>query len=167
MIEIRPETEEDFAQVYQVNSLAFKQENEAKLVEKLRKVAPHISLVAETEGRIVGHIFFSLMTFEDETSDFLGLAPMAVLPEFQNQGIGTKLVREGLKIAAEKGCTAVFVLGHPEYYPRFGFAPARAKGFACEYNAPAAEAFMTLELEKGALEGKQGLVKYRPEFAEV
>lgn len=165
MIEIRPEQAEDFAQVYRVNALAFETEDEAKLVEKLRKVEPHISLVAETDGKIVGHIFFSPMTFENEKTDFLGLAPMAVLPEFQNQGIGSKLVREGLQTALEKGFTAVFVLGHPNYYPRFGFETAKTKGLTCEYDVPD-EFFMVLELEKDALKGKRGLVKYCPEFAE-
>lgn len=165
MIEIREETEKDYAEVFRVVSLAFGQEDEAKLVEKLRRVEPHISLVAETDGKIVGHIFFSPMTFEGEKTDFLGLAPMAVSPEFQNQGVGSNLVTEGLKICVEKGFTAVFVLGHANYYPRFGFETAKAKGFSCEYPVPD-EHFMVLELEKDALKGKSGLVKYSPEFAE-
>lgn len=166
MVKIRPETEEDFPQVYRANVLAFESETEAKLVEKLRKVESYIALVAETDGNIVGHISFTPVTLNDEQITFLGLAPMAVLPEFQNQSIGSELVREGLKICAEKGFTAVFVLGHPTYYPRFGFEPARVKGFTCEYDAPD-EAFMVLELAASALKGKQGLVKYNPEFAEV
>lgn len=164
MIEIRRETEKDFEEVFRVVSLAFENEAEAKLVEKLRRVEPHISLVAETEGKIAGHIFFSPMTFEGEKTDFLGLAPMAVLPEFQNQGIGSKLVREGLRICAEENFTAVFVLGHAEYYPRFGFETAKTRGFTSEYPVPD-EHFMVLELEKDALKGKRGLIKYSPEFA--
>ena len=166
MVKIRLEKEEDFAQVYRVNTLAFEREDEAKLVEKLRHVEPSISLVAESDGQVIGHIFFSPMTFENERTGFLGLAPMAVLPEFQNQGVGSKLVREGLKQAGEQGFTAVFVLGHPEYYPRFGFETAKTKGFFSEYDVPD-EVFMVIELENGALERKAGLVKYRPEFAEV
>jgi putative acetyltransferase len=167
MIKIRPENEDDFAQVYRVNSLAFEDETEAKLVEKLRKAEPHISLVAETDGKIIGHIFFSPMSFEtDENARFWGLAPMAVAPEFQNQGIGSKLVTEGLKTCAERGVEAVFVLGHAGYYPRFGFETARKRGFSCEYDVPE-ELFMVLELKTGALEGRQGLVKYAPEFAEL
>lgn len=166
MIEIRLEQTEDFSQVYQVNSLAFETEAEAKLVEKLRIAEPNISLVAEFDGKIVGHILFSPMTLKDEPTDFLGLAPMAVLPEFQNHGIGSKLVKEGLRIAFEQGFTAVFVLGHPEYYPRFGFVTAKNKGFSCEYEVPV-EVFMVLELIPNSLKGKNGLVKYRPEFAEV
>ena len=166
MVQIRKENKDDFPQVYRVNALAFEGETEAELVKKLRKVESYIALVAEIEGKIVGHISFTPVTVEDEQTTFLGLAPMAVLPDFQNQGIGSKLVRESLKICAEKGFTAVFVLGHPAYYPRFGFEPTRVKGFTCEYNAPD-EAFMVLELAAGALKGIQGLVKYRPEFAGV
>ena len=166
MVKIRLEKEADFAQVYQVNALAFEREDEAKLVEKLRNIETSISLVAESDGQIIGHIFFSPMTFENHETTFLGLAPMAVLPEFQNQGVGSKLVREGLRLAAEQNFTAVFVLGHPEYYPRFGFETAKTKGFYSEYDVPD-EVFMVIELENGALEGKKGLVNYRPEFAEV
>lgn len=165
MIEIRREREEDFVEVYHINSLAFQQEDEANLVEKLRK-KPHISLVAETDGKIVGHIFFSPMIFENKKTKFLGLAPMAVLPEFQNQGIGSKLVREGLKVCADEGFTVVFVLGHPNFYPRFGFETAKSKGFACEWDVPE-EVFMVRELKKGALKDKKGLVRYQPEFAEL
>lgn len=166
MVIIRPEKAEDFPHVHRVNALAFAREDEARLVEKLRDVEPLISLVAESDGQVIGHILFSPMTFENKESDFLGLAPMAVLPEFQNQGVGSMLAREGLRIANEQGFAAVFVLGHPEYYPRFGFAAARTKGFYSEYDVPD-EAFMVLELEAGALDDKQGLVKYRPEFAGV
>ncbi|HSK71181.1 MAG TPA: N-acetyltransferase [Pyrinomonadaceae bacterium] len=165
MIEIRREREQDFVEVYRVNSLAFEQEDEAKLVEKLRK-NPHISLVAEADGKIVGHIFFSPMTLGNETTDFIALGPMAVSPEFQNQGIGSKLVREGLKVCAHEGFTAVFVLGHPNFYPRFGFETAKSKGFMCEWDVPE-EVFMVRELKKGALKDKKGLVKYQPEFGEL
>jgi len=166
MIIIRDEKPEDFQQVYRVNLLAFEREDEAKLVEKLRKNELYFSLVAETDGQIVGHISFTPVTVENEKTTFAGLAPLAVLPKFQNQGIGLKLTEEGLKTAAAKGFTAVFVLGHPTYYPRFGFETAKLKGFSCEYPSPD-EAFMVLELEKGALTEKKGLVKYCPEFAEL
>ena len=166
MIEIRRETEKDYAEVFRVVSLAFGQEDEAKLVEKLRNVEPNISLVAEKDGKITGHIFFSPMTLEGEKTDFLGLAPMAVATEFQNQGVGSKLIREALKICAAENFTAVFVLGHKNYYPRFGFETAKTRGFTSEYSVPD-EHFMVLELKKGALKGKSGLVKYSPEFAEL
>lgn len=166
MLKIRQENSNDYAQVFQVISLAFETDDEARLVEKLRNAQPHISLVAEIDGNIVGHIFFSPMFFENEKTNFLGLAPLAVLPEFQNQGIGSKLVREGLRIAAEQDFTAVFVLGHKNYYPRFGFEVAKTRGFTSDYPVPD-EHFMVLELEKDALQGKQGLIKYSPEFAEI
>lgn len=165
---IRSESPEDYAAVYRVNVLAFGQENEAALVDRLRAVHPHISLVAVEENQVVGHIFFSPVSVESEDANFmaLGLAPMAVLPGYQNQGIGSELVRRGLKECDRQGHDIVFVLGHPNYYPRFGFSPAKAKGMGCEYPVPD-EVFMVVELKPGALNGRTGLVKYRPEFAEV
>lgn len=169
MLSIRTETEADRAAVLEVNERAFGRVNEANLVEALRKNAqPQVSLVAELDGRIVGHIFFSPVRIEDEASDFtaLGLAPMAVLPELQNQSIGSQLVRGGLNQCRKMGCDVVVVLGHPEYYPRFGFVPAKAKGLRCEYDVPD-EVFMVAELREGALAGRRGVVKYRPEFSSV
>lgn len=165
---IRDETPEDYADVYRVNARAFGGEGEAALVERLRGACEHISLVAVEGERVVGHIFFSPVMVETEGDRFeaVGLAPMAVLPEFQNRGVGSQLVRRGLEECASRGHEVVFVLGHPEYYPRFGFAAAKAKGLTCEYPAPD-EAFMVVELKPGALGGRTGLVKYRPEFAEV
>ena len=127
-----------------------------------------ISLVAVKDGKIIGHIFFSEVTLEPENKNLkaIGLAPMAVLPAFQNQGIGSKLVKQGLETCKNKGYEAVVVLGHPEYYPRFGFTTAKEKGFDCEYPVPD-EVFMILELKPDALNGKTGTVKYRPEFADV
>ncbi|MDQ3753637.1 MAG: N-acetyltransferase [Acidobacteriota bacterium] len=168
MIIIRSETPEDYAAVYRVNTLAFGSESEAALVDKLRAVYPHISLVAVRDNQVVGHIFFSPVSVESEDTNFtaLGLAPMAVLPEYQNQGIGSQLVRHGLKECESQGHDVVFVLGHPSYYPRFGFSPAKAKGIGCEYLVPD-EVFMVAELKPEALGGRTGLVRYRPEFAEV
>jgi putative acetyltransferase len=168
MMIIRDETPEDYAAVYRVNALAFGREGEAVLVERLRAAHAHISLVAVEGERVVGHIFFSPVSVESEGAAFeaVGLAPMAVLPEFQNQGVGSRLVRRGLEECERRGHEVVFVLGHPDYYPRFGFAPARAKGLSCEYPVPD-EVFMVAELRPGALGGRTGLVRYRPEFAEV
>jgi len=168
MIEIRRETEADYPEVFQVNALAFGSEGEPRLVEKLR-ARPHISLVAADEGKIVGHIFFSGIFIEEpdgHVSDTTGLAPMAVLPEYQNQGVGSRLVREGLKACEEEGHDAVFVLGHKDYYPRFGFEIARNKGFTCQFEVPD-EYFMVLELTPDALAGKSGKITYPPEFSEV
>jgi putative acetyltransferase len=93
----------------------------------------------------------------------LGLAPVAVLPDYQRQGIGTLLIREGLKECVRSGFQAVVVLGHPDFYPRFGFIPASRKNLGCEYDVPD-EVFMVLELESGALQDCGGTVKYRSEF---
>jgi putative acetyltransferase len=165
MITIRTETAGDIPAIRQVNELAFGQPDEAHLVDALRSAAhPHISLVAECRGQSVGHIFFSPVTLgaEDAAFPIFGLAPMAVLPEYQKQGIGSRLVREGLKECQRIGCDVVVVVGHPEYYPRFGFVPASQKGLRCEYSVPD-EAFMVAELKPNALRGR-GLLRYRPEF---
>jgi putative acetyltransferase len=169
MITVRTEKAEDIPAVRRVNEIAFGRADEAALVDVLREVAHwHVSLVGVENGQIVGHIFFSPVSIESEASDFaaMGLAPMAVLPERQNQGIGSLLVREGLEECRHLGCNAVVVLGHPQYYPRFGFVPASQKGLNCEYPVPD-DVFMVIELKPDALSGRQGLVKYRPEFNEV
>lgn len=166
---VRRETEADHLAVRQVNERAFERASEADLVDALRKsVEPHISLVAEQDGQIVGHIFFSPVVIESEASEFtaLGLGPMAVLPEFQNQGIGSELMRRGLEECLSMGHDVVVVVGHPDYYPRFGFAPAHRKGLRCEYAVPD-EVFMVAELRQGALAGRTGLVKYHHEFSRV
>ena len=169
MIVIRAETERDHAAVRHINEAAFESAGEANLVEALRREAsPYISLVAELDKEIVGHIFFSPVNIESAEESFtaLGLAPMAVLPEHQNRGIGSQLVRHGLNECQRLGHDVVVVLGHPEYYPRFGFVPASRKKISSEYQVPD-EVFMVVELKAGALDGKQGLVKYHPAFGKV
>ena len=127
-----------------------------------------LSLVAEVEGRIIGHIAFSPVRISSESSEteVMGLAPMSVRPEFQRSGVGSQLVRRGLEMLRENGYEIVVVLGHPAYYPRFGFEQADSRGIAWEFDAPA-EAFMVMELRDGALEGVHGKVRYRPEFNEL
>ena len=169
MIEIRAERAGDESAVRRVNELAFGRAGEADLVDALREAAgAQVSLVAADGGRIVGHILFSPVSIEPEDSSFAasGLAPMAVLPEWQRRGVGSALVRAGLDECRRAGRNAVVVLGHPGYYPRFGFVAASRFGLRCEYPVPD-EAFMAAELAPGALAGRGGLVKYRPEFNEV
>lgn len=166
MINIRTETTQDVAAVRRINQLAFGQPLEANLVDALRKNArPQISLVATNGEDVVGHIFFSRVTLEPDQPhlSIMGLAPMGVLPNLQRHGIGSQLVRAGLTECDQLGCDAVVVLGHPEFYPRFGFIPASRKGLRCEYPVPD-DVFMVLELKPNAITA-EGLVKYRPEFS--
>jgi putative acetyltransferase len=166
MTTIRPERESDHRAVRELNRLAFGGEDEARIIDALRGAAdPLISCVAVRDEKVVGHILFTPVELTP-VRKALGLGPMAVLPELQNQGIGSALVRAGLDAARVLGCEAVVVLGHPAYYPRFGFVPAVSRGLACEFPAPD-EAFMVLELVAGSLAGCSGVVKYRPEFGEA
>jgi len=165
-LSIHPETAADWEAVRRVNELAFGGAKEADLVDALRKSArPILSLVAIQGKQIVGHIFFSPVSVESSENRFtaLGLGPMAVLPDCQNQGIGSQLVRHGLDECQRLGHDIVVVLGHPNFYPRFGFLPAKTKGLECEYPVPD-EVFMVAELTSDALAGRTGLVKYRAEF---
>jgi len=143
-------------------------EAEANLVDVLREQAmPIVSLVAEEGQKIVGHILFSPVALSGHPGEkIMGLAPMAVLPEFQRCGVGTQLVKAGLKSCAMLGCAAIVVLGHPEFYPRFGFLPAVKYGVECDYDVPP-EVFMALELQSAALAGKAGKVEYHSAFASI
>ena len=163
---IRAENENDQTAVYAVNVAAFEAPDEARLVNVLREQArPLVSLVAEKGGEVVGHIMFSPVSLSGH-ADFkaMGLAPMAVAPEYQRQGIGTALVREGLEQCRLLGFAAVVVLGHPEYYPRFGFLPSSRFSIGCEYDVPE-EVFMAMELQSGALSEKTGRVEYHEAFS--
>ncbi len=169
MVIIRPESEEDYEVVRRINELAFGRPSEAALVDALRTAAPScLSLVAEREGHIIGHIFFSPVEIEPDTPSLsvMGLGPMAVLPEYQSQGIGSQLVERGLEECKRLNYDVVVVIGHPKFYPRFGFRQAGQRGLDCEYDVPD-EVFMVAELRPGALAGRQGLVKYHPEFSRV
>ncbi len=170
-VTIRPERSEDYPSIDEVNRLAFGQENEARLVRALRDhegFDPALSLVAVGDGDVVGHILFSPVTIATAEGPVsaLALAPMAVRPEVQNQGIGSRLVREGLEVCRERGHAIVVVVGHPNYYPRFGFTPARARGLEAPFQVPD-DAFLVLELIPGALDGVAGIIEYPPAFGEV
>jgi putative acetyltransferase len=168
VITIRPERPEDGAAVRHVNELAFGQPAEADLVERLRQACTDsLSLVAE-DDTVVGHILFTSVVIEGAGRQVLGmgLAPMAVLPNRQRQGIGSQLVKEGLGILRERGCPFVVVVGHPEYYPRFGFEPASTHGLASQFEGVPDAAFMVLVLDVHAMAGVSGVAKYREEFNE-
>jgi len=162
---IRPEAEEDHKAVFTVNASAFGSSAEAGLVDALRQQArPAISLVAEDHGEIIGHIMFTPVTLSGHPdSKMMGLAPMAVSPENQRQGIGSTLIEKGLEQCKKHGITAVVVLGHPEYYPRFGFTPSCQFGIISEYDVPD-NVFMVLELIPDALKGKKGTVHFHDAF---
>ena len=154
--------------MHAVNQAAFGTALEADLVDVLRAtIEPIISLVAEVEGAVVGHIMFSPVGIvEHPQLNIMGLAPMAVDPEQQRLGIGSALIRAGINRCAELGYDAIVVLGHPDYYPRFGFVPATRYAIRCEYDAPP-EAFMILELKPRILQGVSGLVRYDKAFGAV
>ena len=169
MATIRKERTEDSPSINWLLEQAFGGSTEASIVDALRRRgAVTLSLVARKDDRVVGHILFTTVTIETEESSSyaLGLGPMAVLPEYQNRGIGSRLVRRGLRECADMGHEIVVVLGHPKYYPRFGFSPAGAHGIRCEYQVPD-EVFMVMELQEGALVRRRGLVRYQPEFREA
>ena len=169
MLVIRKEIPGDEAAVRRVNDEAFGRKEEGEIFDKLRKRgALTISLVADEDGRLVGYIAFSPVTVESENSSFEAtcLAPVAVLPAYQNKGIGSQLVKAGLEECCRLERDVVVLLGHPTYYPRFGFVPAKTKGLECEYEAPD-EAWMVIELRDGALAGRQGKVRFQPEFGEA
>lgn len=167
---IRPETGSDSAGISAVYDRAFPGPGEARLVEALRKSGGlWNSLVAELDGQIVAHVAFSPVTLTPEPARPLsgvGLAPIGVLPEFQRKGIGSLLIVSGLEACRQAGHEFVVVLGHPEYYPRFGFAPGPPRGLRCVYPVPD-EVFMIRELVPGALQGIAGRVDYHPAFAAV
>jgi len=166
LITIRPEEPGDAVAVFRINERAFGRPDEARLVEALRVAgAATLSLVAEKEGDIVGHILFSPVVITSSAGVFTatGLAPMAVTPSQQRLGIGSTLVEEGLDRLRRAGHGLVIVLGHHDYYPRFGFVPASRYGLRWEHEAPD-DAFMAMELVPGWLGGRTGIVSYRPEF---
>jgi putative acetyltransferase len=151
-----------------VNVAAFPTPAEADLVDKLRvRARPTISLVAEEQGDVVGHIFFSPVSLSAHPKLFLmGLAPMAVVPAWQNRGVGSTLVRAGIERCRELGAEAVAVLGHRHFYPRFGFRSAVELAIDCEYEAEEGD-FMILELRPGALRGVSGTITYDPALREL
>jgi putative acetyltransferase len=167
MVHVRPETSADRPAIHSLVAAAFGQPAEADLIDALRdNGGVTLSLVAERDGEIVGHILFSPVTVESDGGGFaaLGLAPMAVAPSCQRQGIGSRLIWAALEECRRAGHEVVVVLGHPEYYPRFGFVPSKSLGIRYVDEVPD-DVFMVLELRAGALAGRGGVVRYRPEFS--
>jgi putative acetyltransferase len=168
VMRIRPELPADIHGIRAVNLAAFETSSEADLVDALRERANHlVSLVADVGDAIVGHILFSPATLPGcPELRIMGLAPMAVAPARQRQGIGAALIREGLEQCGRLGVGAVIVLGHADYYPRFGFRPASAFGLRSEYEVPD-DVFMAVELVQGSLKGTSGTIYYHPAFADA
>jgi putative acetyltransferase len=168
MIELRTAIPNDSAAIQEVHTRAFGRAAEAKLVQLIseRKKAV-VSLVAIDDSQVVGHILFSRVTVAESPITFkaVGLAPLAVAPELQRQGIGSKLIREGLKQCSEAGYDAVVLLGYPACYSRFGLVRAADFGLQNEYGVD--DEFMVLALRDGALGGVSGMVRYLPEFIEA
>ena len=165
-IDVREEQPGDVEAIRDVNRLAFGQHQEGEIVDALRANGGVVlSLVAVSNGTIVGHILYSPIVVG---GSFTGaaLGPMAVLPAYQRQGVGSQLVAAGNRRVAEAGCPFVIVLGHPEFYPRFGFTPASTLGVTCEWDVPD-DVFMVLILDETKTEGISGLAQYRSEFATV
>jgi predicted N-acetyltransferase YhbS len=175
-ITIRKEKSFDHNWVVELTEKAFEtleisDHNEGKLVDKLRKAPTFIeelSLVAELNGQVVGHILFTPIIIDNGEQQFqsLVLAPVSVLPEFQKMGIGGQLIRAGHQKAFELGFQSVILIGHPEYYPRFGYKPASTWGIKTHYELPSDDVFMAVELTDGALTGVSGMVVFPPEFGE-
>ena len=169
---IRLEQASDIEKISVVNADAFTTDVEANLVNTLRDSGcPLVSMVAEEGDQIVGHILFTPVELSDDGSDaqelkLMGLAPMAVSSDCQKKGVGSQLVKAGLEHCNTLGVDAVVVLGHPDYYPRFGFAPSVEFGVKTELEVPE-DVFMVLELRKGCLDGKSGTIKFHEAFAGV
>ena len=167
-LRIRPKNEADRGAVRAVNIAAFETPAEADLVDALRaKAIQLVSLVAEVEGGTVGHILFSPVSLINYPQvKLMGLGPMAVVPRHQRRGIGSALIHEGLGHCKQLGYQGVVVIGHAEYYPRFGFVPATTFSIRSGYDVPE-NVFMIAELETGALHGVAGLIRYDDAFASV
>ncbi len=168
VVHIRPETPDDHAAIHTILVEAFGQDPEARLVDLLRahNEAP-IALVATLNDQVLGHIMFSPISVANAFTGFrgVGLAPVAIMPTFQNQGIGSRLIQAGLEACRMAHHDIVVVLGHTNYYPRFGFSRAIDHGLLNEYNAQ--DAFMVLELKQGTLSRIDGLVQYVSAFREM
>jgi putative acetyltransferase len=165
---IRQEIPADIPAIFEVNYQAFAHYDEARLVNALRDNGifnPELSLVAIHGERIIGHIMFPPITIESlhKVTPAIALSPLVVHPDYQCTGVGAALIEEGLKVCRTLGHRIVIVIGHPGYYPRYGFRSARENGIVAPFTV-ADDVFMVLALDPGALDGIQGTVKYPEAF---
>ena len=170
-ISIHPEQPDDIDDVYELNKLVFGQENEARLVDHIRQgpnFIPQLSLVAHSDGFLIGYILFSQITITNGDYHYqsLGISSMVVHPAHQKRGVGAKMITFGLQKATELGYTDVFVFGHEYYFPKFGFLPAARWNIRPPFDVPA-EVFMALELTPNALKNVSGIVEFPIEFSVI
>jgi len=173
---IRKENPFDHNWVIELTEKAFEtleisDHNEGKLVDKLRKAptfVEELSMVAELNGQVVGHILFTPIVIDNGSQQFqsLILAPVSVLPKYQKMGIGGQLIRAGHQKAKELGFQSAILLGHPEYYPRFGYKPASSFGIKTRIPLPSDDVFMAVEITEGGLKGVSGMVVFPAEFSQ-
>jgi putative acetyltransferase len=166
LIEIREGRPDDVGAVRDLNRRAFGQDQESNIVDALRtNGAALLSLVATLNDQVAGHIMYSPVSVGGNVKG-AALGPMAVLPECQRQGIGSKLIEAGNRKLKDAGCPFIIVVGHADYYPRFGFRPASDHGITCEWDVPD-DVFLLLVLDESKMEGVSGFAKYRHEFSSV
>lgn len=167
---LRPEEASDIETIFDLNKQAFGRDNEANVVSLLRckkTFIPALSIVAIRERQLVGHILFTLVEIVDsqtKKNQSLALAPVAVHPDFQNEGIGTQMIKYGLNQAQQLGFKSVMVLGRATYYPRFGFLPASHWHIYAPFDVLSCS-FMAMELKPGGLHGVSGIVDFPSEFS--
>jgi len=165
MIEIRREEPRDRDAVHRLNLAAFDDGPEASVVDELRaSCSDYLGFVAADGGVVVGHILFTPVTIDGCSVVGMGLAPMAVMPSHQRTGIGSRLVRHGLDHLRRSGCPFVIVLGHPAFYPRFGFEVASKYGLVCQWPGVPDDAFMVVVTDGDGLPEAGGVARYRVEF---
>jgi putative acetyltransferase len=163
-MDIRDERPADVRSIRQVNRRAFGRDQEANIVDALRSNGGTLLSMIAVDEDVVGHVMYSPVTIGEMTG--AGLGPMAVVPERQRQGVGSDLVTTSLGRLRGAACPFVVVVGHPAFYPRFGFKPASAYGISCEWPVPD-EVFMILVLDPLQMQTVRGLARYRPEFSTV
>jgi putative acetyltransferase len=170
-LSIRSEIPEDYDKITLINDLAFNGKQEGELIKRLRKrekFIPDLSLICESNGIMAGHILLFPISIlcGNENHPTIALGPMSVRPGFQNKGIGGELVKEGLKRAGDLGFESVLVLGHPKYYPKFGFRKASLWKIRADFDVPE-EALMAIELKKGSLDFGGGIIDYPYEYLDA